>query len=51
MLDRFGNESEYNAQIINQFKNAPDPEILIVVDKLLTGFDALKIQFFILLVH
>lgn len=42
MMDRFGNESEYNAQIINQFKNAPKPEILIVVDKLLTGFDAPK---------
>lgn len=42
MMDRFGNESEYNAQIINQFKNAPEPELLIVVDKLLTGFDAPK---------
>lgn len=42
MMDRFGNEAEYNAQIINQFKNAPEPEILIVVDKLLTGFDAPK---------
>lgn len=42
MMDRFGNESEYNAQIINQFKNAPEPEVLIVVDKLLTGFDAPK---------
>ena len=42
MMDRFGNEAEYNTQIINQFKNAPDPEILIVVDKLLTGFDAPK---------
>lgn len=42
MMDRFGNESEYNAQIINQFKNAPAPELLIVVDKLLTGFDAPK---------
>ena len=42
MMDRFGNESEYNAQIINQFKNAPKPELLIVVDKLLTGFDAPK---------
>ena len=42
MMDRFGNESEYNAQIINQFKNASEPEILIVVDKLLTGFDAPK---------
>lgn len=42
IMDRFGNESEYNAQIINQFKNAPEPELLIVVDKLLTGFDAPK---------
>lgn len=42
MMDRFGNESEYNAQIINQFKNASEPELLIVVDKLLTGFDAPK---------
>lgn len=42
MMDRFGNESGYNAQIINQFKNAPEPELLIVVDKLLTGFDAPK---------
>ena len=42
MIERFGNEAEYNAQIINQFKNAPKPEILIVVDKLLTGFDAPK---------
>lgn len=42
MMDRFGDESEYNAQIINQFKNAPEPELLIVVDKLLTGFDAPK---------
>lgn len=42
MMERFGNETEYNTQIINQFKNAPEPEILIVVDKLLTGFDAPK---------
>lgn len=42
MMERFGSETEYNTQIINQFKNAPDPEILIVVDKLLTGFDAPK---------
>ena len=42
MMEKFGSETEYNTQIINQFKNAPDPEILIVVDKLLTGFDAPK---------
>ncbi|MGI8493899.1 MAG: type I restriction endonuclease subunit R [Pyrinomonadaceae bacterium] len=40
MMERFGSEEEYNKQIINQFKNADEPEIVIVVDKLLTGFDA-----------
>ncbi|MBA2621028.1 MAG: type I restriction endonuclease subunit R [Acidobacteria bacterium] len=40
MMERFGTEEEYNKQIINQFKNADEPEIVIVVDKLLTGFDA-----------
>lgn len=40
MMERFGTEEEYNKQIINQFKNADEPEIIIVVDKLLTGFDA-----------
>ena len=42
MMDKYGNEKEYNRQIINGFKNGPDPEIIIVVDKLLTGFDAPK---------
>ncbi|MGE0822472.1 MAG: type I restriction endonuclease subunit R [Candidatus Binatia bacterium] len=40
MMKRYGNEDEYNKQIINQFKFGDEPEILIVVDKLLTGFDA-----------
>ncbi len=40
MMKRFGSEEEYNKQIINRFKYAEEPEILIVVDKLLTGFDA-----------
>ena len=40
MMSKYGNEKEYNKQIINAFKNGDDPEILIVVDKLLTGFDA-----------
>ncbi len=40
MMERFGTEEEYNKQIINQFKNADAPEIIIVVSKLLTGFDA-----------
>lgn len=42
MMKRFGSEEEYNKQIINQFKYGDEPEILIVVDKLLTGFDAPK---------
>ncbi|XHR27483.1 MAG: type I restriction endonuclease subunit R [Chthoniobacteraceae bacterium] len=40
MILKYGSEKEYNRQIINSFKKADDPEILIVVDKLLTGFDA-----------
>ena len=41
MMKRFQSESEYNKQIIQQFKDSDEePEILIVVDKLLTGFDA-----------
>jgi type I restriction enzyme R subunit len=40
MMESFGTEEEYNKQVINQFKNTDEPEIIIVVDKLLTGFDA-----------
>lgn len=40
MMNRFGNEDTYNKQIINSFKKADEPEIIVVVDKLLTGFDA-----------
>ena len=40
MMKRYGSEEEYNKQMINQFKFGEEPEILIVVDKLLTGFDA-----------
>lgn len=40
MMKRYGSEEEYTKQIINQFKHGSEPEILIVVDKLLTGFDA-----------
>lgn len=42
MMKRYGSEEEYNKQIINQFKYGDHPEVLIVVDKLLTGFDAPK---------
>lgn len=40
MMKRYGSEEEYNKQIINRFKFGDEPEVLIVVDKLLTGFDA-----------
>lgn len=39
-MQQFATEKEYNKQIINGFKNGENPEIIIVVDKLLTGFDA-----------
>ena len=39
-MARFKTEEEYNRQIIDAFKGSGDPEILIVVSKLLTGFDA-----------
>ena len=40
VMHRFGTEKQYNEQIINAFKNSRKPEVIIVVDKLLTGFDA-----------
>ncbi|OPY79884.1 MAG: Type-1 restriction enzyme R protein [Syntrophorhabdus sp. PtaU1.Bin058] len=40
MMTRYGSEEEYNKQIISQFKYGDEPGILIVVDKLITGFDA-----------
>lgn len=40
MMAKYGGEKEYTWQVINAFKNADEPEIIIVVDKLLTGFDA-----------
>lgn len=41
MMARFNKSEEaYNRDIINAFKSGDDPEILIVVSKLLTGFDA-----------
>ncbi|MDY6903569.1 MAG: type I restriction endonuclease subunit R [Thermodesulfobacteriota bacterium] len=40
MMKRYGSEEAYNKQIINQFLYGDEPEILIVVSKLLTGFDA-----------
>ncbi len=40
MMNKYGSEKEYNKQLINAFKYGNDLEIIIVVDKLLTGFDA-----------
>jgi type I restriction enzyme R subunit len=40
MMKRYGSEEEYAKQLINQFKHGSEPEVLIVVSKLLTGFDA-----------
>jgi type I restriction enzyme, R subunit len=40
MMDKYRSEKEYNKQLINAFKYGDDLEIIIVVDKLLTGFDA-----------
>lgn len=40
MMERYGTDREYNKQLISAFKTSEQPEIIIVVDKLLTGFDA-----------
>lgn len=40
MMERYKTEEEYSRQIIDAFKHSGKPEILIVVSKLLTGFDA-----------
>ena len=40
MMERYGGEDAYNRSIVESFKGPGDPEIIIVVDKLLTGFDA-----------
>ncbi len=42
MMDEHGNAKTYEKNIISRFKNQRDPEIIIVVDKLLTGFDEPK---------
>jgi type I restriction enzyme R subunit len=42
MMDRYGDEATYNKRIIEVFKKREEPDILIVVSKLLTGFDAPK---------
>lgn len=40
MMKRYGSEEVYNTQITSRFLYGDEPEILIVVSKLITGFDA-----------
>lgn len=41
MMSKYGGETKYNDMVKNSFKDDPDGiEIIICVDKLLTGFDA-----------
>lgn len=40
MMDEFGSEKNYQKSIIDSFEKSVHPEIIICVDKLLTGFDA-----------
>lgn len=40
MMDKYGNEEAYEEAIKDEFINGDDIDLLIVVDKLLTGFDA-----------
>jgi len=42
MMNEHGTPKKYEKNLINRFKNQKDPEIIIVVDKLLTGFDEPK---------
>jgi type I restriction enzyme, R subunit len=42
MMNEHGTAKKYEKNIINRFKNDPETEIVIVVDKLLTGFDEPK---------
>ncbi|MFG1523851.1 HsdR family type I site-specific deoxyribonuclease [Halobacteriovorax sp. RZ-3] len=39
-MDKYKGEKNYQETIVKSFKKEDEPEILIVVDKLLTGFDA-----------
>ena len=40
MMDKYGTPKAYQDNLINAFKHGDDPDIIIVVSKLLTGFDA-----------
>jgi type I restriction enzyme R subunit len=40
IMETYGSEKEYNRSLIEAFNKSDEPEIIIVVDKLLTGFDS-----------
>jgi type I restriction enzyme R subunit len=40
IMETYGSEKEYNRSLIEAFNKNDEPEIIIVVDKLLTGFDS-----------
>ncbi len=42
MMDEHGTAKKYESNLINRFQYSDKPEIIIVVDKLLTGFDEPK---------
>jgi type I restriction enzyme R subunit len=44
MLGKYGSAEKYEETLIKSFKKQDSPEIIIVVDKLLTGFDAPRNQ-------
>ena len=43
MMDEHGTPHKYQENLISRFKTQESPEIMIVVDKLLTGFDEPKV--------
>ena len=43
MMDEHGTPQKYQENLISRFKHQDNPEIMIVVDKLLTGFDEPKV--------
>ena len=43
MMDEHGTSKKYQENLINRFKSDDAPEIMIVVDKLTTGFDEPKV--------
>ena len=43
MMDEHGTPTKYQDNLIARFKSQDNPEIMIVVDKLLTGFDEPKV--------